>query len=126
MVDLHDARENEAVDLRAQATDVGREFEREHGDGAIGKINAGTAQASFLIEGGAGRDVLGDVGDVYVQFAVAIREHVHVNGVVEVARGFSVDGDDGKRAEVAAAMQLVTGDDGGRVLGFLKRGGRKW
>ena len=52
MVDLHDAGENEAVDLRAQAADVGREFERQHGDGAIGKIDAGTAQACLLIERG--------------------------------------------------------------------------
>ena len=106
MVDLHDAGKDEAVEVRAQAADVGREFERKHGNGAIGKIDAGAAQAGFLIERGAGRDVLGDVGDVNLQFEVVVRQHADENGVVEVARSFAVDGDDGKVAEVAAALRV--------------------
>ena len=37
VVNLHGAGEHEAVDLRAQAANVGREFERQHGHGAVGK-----------------------------------------------------------------------------------------
>ena len=36
-IELHDATEDEAVFVRAKAADVGREFLRQHGDGAIGK-----------------------------------------------------------------------------------------
>ena len=75
VVDLHDAGEHEAVEVRAQAADVGGEFERQHGDGAVGKVDAGAAQAGFLIERGVGRDVLGDVGDVDLQFVIVVGEH---------------------------------------------------
>ena len=73
MIDLHDAGKHQAVDVRAQAADIGRKFERQHGHGAIGKVDAGAAQASFLIEADAGRDVVRDVGDVDLQFVVAVR-----------------------------------------------------
>src|SRR5580658_1372465 len=49
VIDLHDAGEHETVDLRTQAANVGREFQRQHGDGAVGEIDAGAAQTGFLI-----------------------------------------------------------------------------
>ena len=49
MVDLHGAGKHQAVDSRAQAANVSRKFERQHGDGAVGKIHAGAAQAGFPI-----------------------------------------------------------------------------
>ena len=63
-VELHDATEHEAVFVGAQAADVGRKLLRQHGDGAIGEVDAGAAQAGFEIERGVGENVLGDVGDV--------------------------------------------------------------
>ncbi len=107
MIDFHDAGEDEAVEVRAQAADVGREFERKHGHGAVGKVDAGAAQAGFLIERGVGRDVLRDVGDVDLEFEIIVSEYADEDGVVEVAGGFSVDGDDGEIAEVAAALEFA-------------------
>ena len=66
VIDFHDAGEHEAVDVRTQAANVGGEFERQHGHGAVGKVDAGAAQAGFLIERGVGRDVLRDIGDVHL------------------------------------------------------------
>jgi hypothetical protein len=54
-IELHDAAEHETVFVGAQAADVGGELLRQHGDGAIGKVHAGAAQARFEIEIGAGR-----------------------------------------------------------------------
>ena len=109
MVDLHGAGEHEAIDLRAQAANVGREFERQHGDGAVGEIDAGAAQAGFLIERRVWGYVLRYVGDVDLQFVVAVFELADVDGIVEIARGFSVDGDDGKVAVVAAVREFFGG-----------------
>ena len=116
VVDFHDAGEHEAVEVRAEAADVGREFERQHGDGAVGEVDAGAAKAGFLIERAAGRDVLRDVGDVDLQFEIVVGEHANEDGVVEIAGGFSVDGDDGKIAEVTAATEFGRGDRCGNAL----------
>ena len=70
--------------------------------------------------GGAGADVVADVGDVDVQGVVAVGEVVHPDGVVEVAGGFAVDGDDVEGAEVAAGGDFVGGDDGAHRLGLLE------
>ncbi len=106
-IELHDATEDEAVFVGAQAADVGRELLRQHGDGAIGEVDAGAAQAGFEIESGVGLNVLGHVGDVDLEFvAGAVGALADENGVVEVARGFAVDGDDGQRAEVGAGGRL--------------------
>ena len=68
---------------------------------------------------------MGDVGDVDLEFVVAVGESADGDGVVEVAGGFAVDGDDGELAEIAAVAEFVAGDDGVRLLGFfehLRRG----
>src|SRR5262249_34682555 len=90
---------------------------------AIGKVDAGAAQTGFLIERRAGRNVLGDVGDVDLQFVVTVLELAHVDGVIEVTRGFTVDGDDRKRAIVAPLTERARWDDGFDGLRFLEHFG---
>ena len=116
-VELHDATEHEAVFVRAQAADVGRELLRQHGDGAIGEVDAGAAQAGFEIEGGVGSDVLGHVGDVDLQLVAAVGALGDENGVVEVAGGLAVDGDDGqpRKSAPAGSSLLVEMRDGARL-----------
>ena len=65
-IKLHDATEHQAVFSGAQAADVGGELLRQHGDGAIREVDAGSAQPRFEVEIGAGADVLGNVGNVYL------------------------------------------------------------
>ena len=106
-VELHDAAQHQAVFAGAQAADVGGELLRQHGNGAIGEVDAGSAQARFEIEIGAGAHVLGHVGDVDLQLVAAVGALGHQHRVVEVAGRFAVDGDDGQAAEIAAAVGFV-------------------
>src|SRR5262249_39694415 len=64
MIDFHGAGENEAIELGTETTEVSREFDRQHGDGAIGEINRGPTQARFAIDGGIIGYVLSDVCDM--------------------------------------------------------------
>ena len=106
-VELHDAAQHQPVFAGAQAADVRRELLRQHGNGAIGEVDAGSAQARFEVEIGAGAHVLGHVGDVHLQLvAAAVGAFGHQDCIVEVARGLAVDGDDGQSAKIPAALRL--------------------
>ena len=85
-----------------QAADVGRELLRQHGNGAVGKVDAGAAQARFEVEIGAGAHIFGHIGDVHLQLVAAVGALGHQHRIVEVARRFAVDGDDGQAAKIAA------------------------
>jgi hypothetical protein len=97
---------------------VGKRF-GEHGDGAVGKINGGTAQAGFLIERALGSNVVRDVGDVNLKMPAAVGAALDVNGVVEIAGGFAVDGDDGEFTKILAALAFCFGDRDGAAGGFV-------
>ena len=120
MIDLHHAGQHHAIDLRAQAAHVGGKLDGQHGDGAIGKVDRRAAQARFEIDGRVLANVMRDVGDVDLELEVAVRHAADGDRIVEVARGFAVDGDDGQRAEVAAMAQLAGGDHRVEVLRFLQ------
>ena len=127
-VELHDAAEDEAVFAGAQAADVGRELLREHGNGAIGEVDAGAAQARFEIEIGSCADVFGDVGDVDLEFVSAVGALGDENSIVEVAWRFAVDGDDGECAEIAAAVDfgvIEMGDGAGFGQHFVRKDARE-
>src|ERR1700733_8711396 len=47
-----------------------------------------------------------DVGDMYLKLEVPIGQRGHADGVVEIARGFAVNGDDGELAEIAASREF--------------------
>ena len=69
--------------------------------------------------GDAGAYVMADVGDVDVQRVVAVGEAVDPDGVVEIASGFAVDGDDGHLAEIAAAFEIGAAMADGHRLRLL-------
>ncbi len=116
MVDLHDAGKHEPVNMRAQAADIGRKLKRQHGHGAIGEINAGAAQPRFLIERRVGRDVVGHVGDMYLEFVVPALDLPDSDGIVEVTGGLTVDGDDRKSAKITPLLDLRRWNDGLNTL----------
>src|SRR5688572_7815724 len=67
---------------------------------------------------------MADVSDVNMQLEVPSRQTVHPYGVVEIARGFAVNGHDGQVAKVAAECDLRLRDGGGdalRVLDHVER-----
>ncbi len=73
----------------------------------------------------AGPDVVADVGDVHVQGVVAVGQAVDPDGVVEIAGGFAVDGDDGEIAEIAAACEFARRMYAGMPLRLLEHFGRE-
>ena len=42
-VDFKQSREHQTVLIRTEGADVGREFNRQHGNSAVGEIDAGTS-----------------------------------------------------------------------------------
>src|SRR5882724_7576160 len=120
MVDLHDAGENQTLDMGAQTANIGGKLQWQHGHGAVGKINARTSQAGFSVKLRTGRDKMGHVGDVHLQLIVAIFQDTNEHGIVEVARRFAVDCDDGKIAIVSSVAQFMSADDFRGGLSFLK------
>ena len=55
MVELHQRRKHQPVHLRLQRADVGGKLERQHGHGAVRKVDAGAAQPRFASMGEPGR-----------------------------------------------------------------------
>src|ERR1700722_2759804 len=60
----------------------------------------------FAVERRVARDVMGNVGDVYLKLEVTVGQSGDAHGVVEVSRRFSVDGDDGEIAKISAAREF--------------------
>ncbi len=97
----------------------------QHGHRAVGKIDAGAAQAGLGIDGRARPHVVAHVGDVHLQGVVPVGQPVHPHGIVEIARRLAVDGHDIHIAEIAAALQLFRRDHAGNGLRLLQHFGRK-
>ena len=97
----------------------------QHGDGAVGEIYAGAANLGLAVDIHAGADVVRDVGDVDLKFVVTVGEIADEDGIVKVAGGFTIDGDDGEVAEIAAALEFGGRNRGGDGAGFGDDGGRK-
>ena len=55
---------------------------------------------------------MGHVGDVYLEFKVAILETADGDGVIEIARRLSINSDDRQRAIVAPLAEFRGGNDG--------------
>src|ERR1700691_1564715 len=74
----------------------------------------------FAVERRVARNIMRDVGDVYLKFEVSVGEKSHADGIVEIARRFAVNGDDSKIAKITAAGQLRLYD----FLFFVSRFGQ--
>src|SRR5262249_48320027 len=106
-VDLHHAGEHQAVDLGAEAADVGREFKRKHGYGTVGEIDRGPATAGLVVDGRSVFYVVGHVGNVDVEFVASVGQPVDQDSVVEVTGGFAVDGHYWQTAVVVTATEFL-------------------
>jgi hypothetical protein len=124
-VKLHDAGEDETVKIGAERADVRGEFEREHGHGAVGEINGGAALARFFVDGGAVFNILGNICNVDLKFIVAAGQAADEDRIIKVAGGFTVNGDNGQIAEVAAAGEFLWRNDRADLLRFFEHGLRK-
>src|SRR3984893_16739274 len=66
-----------------------------------------------------------DVGDVYLKMPAAVGAALYVNGVIEIAGGVAVDGDDGEVAKIFAALAFCFGEGNCPAYGLLKQCGGK-
>src|SRR6266446_8182479 len=79
---------------------------RKHRDGAIREVNGGAAETRLPVESVLRSNVVRYIGDVNFEVPAAISAMLYVDGVVEIARGLSIDGDDRQVAEILAARTL--------------------
>ena len=123
--EVNESGAGEALLVGAQRAESVGEAWGKHGDDAIDEVDAVGPFASFLVEGGAGQDVVGNIGDMNSEFDVTSGKFAEGNGVVEIAGGIGVDGDDQFGAEVFAADGVGGEFDGREGGGFGKGIGRE-
>src|SRR5260370_1235027 len=121
-VEFHERAHDQAIFVGLEGTHAVREGFGKHGDSAIGKVNGGAAEACFLVERRASSNVVRDVGDVDLQVP-AVGAVLDGAGIVEIARGFSVDGGDREVAEIFAAGALGLAAGLRATLGFVQNVG---
>ena len=102
-IELHDAAQHQPVFTGAEAANAGRKLLRQHGNGTIGKVDAGSAQPRLQVEVRPRAHILGHVGNMHLQLVASVAALRHQHRIIEVPRRLAVDGDDGERSEVAAA-----------------------
>jgi hypothetical protein len=78
-----------------------------------------------VIQFGSGFDVVGDVGDVDTDLHVAIGKFAEGDGVVEIAGGVGVDGDDEVATKIFPSDRAIGKFDGGKRFGLGESFGRE-
>ena len=107
---------------RAEAV---RKTGREHGDDSVNKIHAVGPFTGLVIQFGSGFDVVGDVGDVDANLHVAVGKFAEGDGVVEIAGGVGVDGDDEVATKIFPSDRAIGKFDGGKGFGLGESFGRE-
>ena len=114
-VDAHVGHHAQPLHLRVEGADAVGEPLRQHGEHLHREVHARPAPERLGVQGRAGADVVGDVGDGHDQpvaaplLAVALQA-LHVHGVVEVASVLAVDGDEPEPGEVAPPLPVLGPD----------------
>ena len=118
-VEVHEHAHDQAIFAGLQrAHAIGKRF-GEHGDGAIGEIDGSATEARLVVERAGRVHVMRDISDVHLEMPVAVRASLDINGVIEIARGFAVDGNDRQAAKIFAACALGIADRRGALLRLL-------
>jgi len=123
--EVNESGAGEALFVGAQRAEPVGEAWGKHGDDAVDEVDAVGPFAGLLVEGRAGEDVVGNVSDMNTEFDVTSRKFAEGDGVVEIAGGIGVDGDDQFGAEVFAADGVIGEFDGGEGGGFREGVGRE-
>ena len=122
---MNESGAGKALFVGAQgAESVGKAWWKHRND-AVDQVDAVGSFAGFLIEGGAGEDVVGNIGDMNTELDVTSGKFAKGDGVVEIAGGIGIDGDDKFGAEIFAADGVVGEFDGREGGGFGKGIGRE-
>ena len=77
-----------------------------HSNGAIGEVHGRAAEPSLPVQSAGRLNIVRYIGDVHFEVPAAVGAMFDEDGVVEIARGLSIDGDDRQVAEIFAARTL--------------------
>lgn len=124
-VQTNESGVGEALFVGAQGAEAVRKAGREHRDDTVDEVNAVGAFAGFVIQLGSGFDVVRDVGDVDTDLHVTVGKFAEGDGVVEIAGGIGVDGDDEFAAEIFPSDRAIGEFDGGEGFGLGEGFGRE-
>ena len=105
-VEREERAEREAVLAGHERADAVRELLRQHRNDLVHEVDARRAAVRLLVERGAGRDEVRDVGDVHAEDAVALLVRLQRERVVVVARARGVAGEDELPPQVEALAGL--------------------
>jgi len=124
-VQTNESGVGEALFIGTEGAEAVRKTGREHGDDAVDEVNAVGAFAGLVIQFGSRFDVVRNVGDVDTDLHVIVREFPEGYGVVEIAGGIGVDGDNEVAAEIFPADRAIGEFDGGKGFGLGEGFGRE-
>ena len=122
--DFHLADHAQPVDVGLERAELVGQRLRQHRYHAPREVDRRPALARVAVERVAVADVVRDVGDGDQQ-PVAAALALAVDGVVEVARGLAVDGDQRQRGQVDAVAAVRVADFARQLAGGLARGERE-
>jgi hypothetical protein len=111
--------------IGTEGAEAVRKAGREHGNDSVNKIHAVGPFTGLVIQFGSGFDVVGDVGDVNADLHVAIGKFAEGDGVVEIAGGVGVDGDDEVATKIFPSDRAIGKFDGGKGFGLGESFGRE-
>jgi hypothetical protein len=117
-VEVDEGGVGKALFIGAEGAEAIRKTGREHGDDAVDEIHTVGPFAGLVIQSRAGFHIVGYVGDVNADLDMAVGEFPEGDGVVEIAGGVGVDGDDEVAAEIFPSSGAVGEFNGGKRFGF--------
>ena len=124
--ELKEGRVGEAVHLRLQAANAVAQSLRQHGNDAIGEIDAVAPVVGFTVQRPARFHVGGDIGDMDTEAPAAAGEPFDVDRVIEIARIVRVDRDDELVAQILASLEHFFADGFRDSLRFFEDVSRKF
>ena len=118
-VELEYGAEGELVLVRTERTELVREVFGQHGDGPVHQVDRGAAGKRFLVDHGARRHIVRDIGNVDAHLDVAVLEPAVRKRIVKILGVGRVDGERGHTAEIATPGQVFRHDGVGDLVGRL-------
>ena len=117
-VDLEDGGNGQPRDPRPQAAEVVGEPLGEHRERRVGEINARPPGQGLGVEGRAGLDIMGNVGDMDPEEIMPVVQEPDAYGVVEILGLLSVDRDGQPVPVIGPACEVLGGHGRARRVGF--------
>ena len=114
----HDA-DGETVHVGIQRAEMVGDLLRKHRQHAVGKVNRGAPISRFRVHGRVGRNKVRHIGNMHAKLKRPIANRLDIDGIVEVARGFRIDGDRVPLSEIITPDEVLLRKRVGRPGGLF-------